>query len=271
MLESSLFYIFAFSLQHPAHRMRLSQILNHPFMRDHSTVQSTQTTPLLASQALMKGTPHSYSQASLDSGQYTMSSSSQSVNRSGPMKATVRPQGIEHHISSSVSSTSRTHSRHQSSSSVQSQKPLSHRKTHSVDGTQHTKQSSRGSQKSSQLTGSRHQSMSCEDLRYSNKENLPTHTHKRRAKSDFEPSRATPPLLKDQSRGVSSSQVPFRDKTNVARSVGREERKVRATTAAPTAGSLKELVPPLNAARLRPIKQQTRSAIVSGTLSFMYS
>ncbi len=258
--------------------MRLSQILNHPFMREQPAV--SQASPLPTSQlSLMKGA-HPYSQASLDSGQYTMSSSlSQSVNRSGPMKAIVRPHGIEHHIplSSIASSNSQSHSRHHSTNSILSKKPShSHRKAHSIDGVHSTKQPLQSSSVHSRPITTKHQSMSCEDLRSSNKENTPTHTRKRRAKSDFEPSRAlsahsTNPLYKEQYRGASSAQQqPFRDMTNTLRSVQSEERKTRAA-AATVVGSLKELVPPLNAARLRPIKQQTRSAIVSALLCFGFS
>ena len=67
---------------------------------------------------------------------------------------------------------------------------------------------------------------------------------------------------------------PFRDRTNiqVPESAGSNLKKgVSATTAAAAAGdrcgSLKELVSPLNAARLRPIRQQTRSATVGNRAS----
>ncbi len=59
-------------------------------------------------------------------------------------------------------------------------------------------------------------------------------------------------------RGVGNAGVPFRDRTNTqeCQQGGSSNRRKRM-------GSLKELVPPLNAGRLRPIQQQTRSATVS--------
>ncbi len=54
--------------------------------------------------------------------------------------------------------------------------------------------------------------------------------------------------------------VPFKDRTNIQESgQSKKTKKI---------GSLKELVPPLNAARLRPLQQQTRGATVSHKLSF---
>ena len=60
---------------------------------------------------------------------------------------------------------------------------------------------------------------------------------------------------------------PFRDRTNVQPSGGSSLGKGSVSTAngGEKRASLRELVPPLNAARLRPIRQQTRSAIVSCT------
>lgn len=58
---------------------------------------------------------------------------------------------------------------------------------------------------------------------------------------------------------------PFQDRTNVQPSGGGSlgKRSVSTANGEERRASLKELVPPLNAARLRPIRQQTRSAIVS--------
>ena len=60
---------------------------------------------------------------------------------------------------------------------------------------------------------------------------------------------------------------PFWDRTNVQPSGGSSLGKgsVSTTNGGEKRASLRELVPPLNAARLRPIRQQTRSAIVSRT------
>ena len=61
------------------------------------------------------------------------------------------------------------------------------------------------------------------------------------------------------------SGLPFRDRTNTSQQQqqsvsqsGRQERRVVGK-----GNSLSELAPPLNAARLRPIRQSTRTAIVS--------
>ena len=65
------------------------------------------------------------------------------------------------------------------------------------------------------------------------------------------------------------SGVPFRDRTNTSQQQqqqqsvsqsGRQERRVVGK-----GNSLSELAPPLNAARLRPIRQSTRTATVSLT------
>ena len=247
------------SLQHPAHRLRLSEILSHPFMTDQSPHQPpSQETPLPKNQPLIRGA-HPFSQASMDSGQYTMSSS-QSVNKGGPLRATVRPHGIENHLppppSSIASTDSSIHSRHCSTQSTLSNRPaIGHRKTQSVDGLPFSAKSSHNhsaTKTPASLKDSKHHSHSCEDIASSNKENASSQ-HSRRAKSDFE------------SRGSrqANSTRPFKDRTNVQTERPRlDDRKAVERSS----GSLKALVPPLNAARLRPIKQQTRSAIVRNTL-----
>lgn len=53
------------------------------------------------------------------------------------------------------------------------------------------------------------------------------------------------------------SALPFGDRTNTV------ESRVKSSSSGEKIGSLKELAPPLNVARLRPIRQQTRSATVS--------
>lgn len=66
-------------------------------------------------------------------------------------------------------------------------------------------------------------------------------------------------------RQVSSNSTPFRDRTNKSRVENNGKPKSNSVSAAsdkPRIKTLNELVPPLNAARLRPIQQQTRSANV---------
>ena len=60
-----------------------------------------------------------------------------------------------------------------------------------------------------------------------------------------------------KTRGSSSS-VPFKDRTNSQNTGQQGERKTGSK-----GNSLSELTPPLNAARLRPISQSTRTATVS--------
>lgn len=252
--------------KHPAHRLRLSEILSHPFMSDQHSQPPSQETPLPKSQPLIRGV-HPFSQASLDSGQYTMSSSSQSVNKSGPLRATARPHGIENHIPSplsSITSTSdSTHSRPRSIQSTLSNRPATgHRKTRSVDGSSTSEKSYHlARQTPNSLKNSKYHSRSCENVASGNKENASSQ-QSRRAKSDFE-------SRKNVSAHQQATQ-PFKDRTNVLNErPGSDNRKGvdRRTDESErrSGGSLKELVPPLNAARLRPIKQQTRSAIVSIT------
>ena len=291
--------------QHPAHRLRLSQILSHPFMKEHGQGQHQQPSSSSLHKAhipnhqLIRGV-HPSSQASVDSGhatQYTMSSSSQShFGRGGPMRATVRPHGIEDHIPPSHCSTSSLagnhRSRHQSLTSPthdnSSNQPYTgHRRTQSVDGVSTSTQAGPSHNYSSthqasllpqgapaiqgrgQSSGQLKQhSLSCEELRTHNKENRSNtnESKSRKAKSDVNP--LGPNRYSQHQRSIST--IPFKDRTNTAtqggsvpRSTASKEPSDLSVTTGHGGGTLKELVPPLNAARLRPIQQQTRSAIVS--------
>ena len=96
-------------------------------------------------------------------------------------------------------------------------------------------------------------SSSCGELRNSNgdKENAPVISRGSKSENEKSLSRIS---------HHSSSTVPFQDKTNTALT-SREKPPHNSHSSS----SLKELVPPLNAARLRPIQQKTRSAVVSIT------
>ncbi len=90
----------------------------------------------------------------------------------------------------------------------------------------------------------------------SNKENYSTF-------SSVVSSRAVTTAKTRSDPGLRVVGVPFKDRTNIQESgQSKKTKKI---------GSLKELVPPLNAARLRPLQQQTRGAMVSHKLLFSYS
>ena len=93
--------------------------------------------------------------------------------------------------------------------------------------------------------------------RGSNKENTPTQSLDRGGGGQMGPENSGP-----QNR-ASHSSVPFRDRTNTSShamsQLGQQERK----KIVGKGNSLSELSPPLNAARLRPIQQNTRTATVS--------
>ena len=304
--------------QHPAHRLKLTQILDHPFMEEQPVMQPTVSNeaPLLHNHLMRNIQPVSL--ASLDSGhatQYTQSTtSSHTVNsRGGPIKATMRPRGIAGHIPSTVcpvssnSSSRNAHSRHQSLthqdscrrqlSEMDSHQPyqggsnggMPYRRSQSVE-TLHTREvdecenlschsnpcSKTAAHTASVLTarnvstgmeGSKKHSSSCGELRSgmncNNKENdfASVKSSMRKANSELGDVYG----LQRQQLG-SSSDAPFRDRTNRSKvDDGRQKSSGFTTTAVdkPKIRTLNELVPPLNGARLRPIQQQTRSAHVS--------
>ena len=304
-------------LQHPAHRLKLSQILDHPFMKEQSEPQPTanRDTPLLHNHHLMRGA-HPGSLASLDSGhatQYTQSTSTHTVNSRGPVRATVRPRGIAGHIPSTVCSVSsnsstssrRTHSRHrsltppQATTGVQpsdldavpfrgsSNGGVSHHRSQSMEALQsqeagdcencscHSHSSSRTASTGGRTTvlsarntyvgveGSKKHSTSCGELKSHtdyNKENESAvmNSTRRKAKSEMDS------VNGQRRQRLGSSGAPFGDRTNNVRTEnGKKKSNVVATADKPVVKTLNELVPPLNAARLRPIQQQTRSANVS--------
>lgn len=258
--------------KHPAQRLRLSQIPDHPFMRDHQPAPGGRHT---RSQELSKsgrnGGLHSLS--SLDSGNATMSSThtSQQPGR-GPLRATLKPRGLAEHTPSALTSLSvggtTTHHYHHHHH---------HRRTHSTEVTLSAGEETSSCSQCSRCCDHSHppvpatpglhrrHSSSCGALdAQSNKENsvvsvvmgskLP---HGGRAWSDSGSVGYRPRPLQPRK--------PFRDTTNVPESIGSIPKKGVSAAAGDRCGSLKELVSPLNAARLRPIRQQTRSATVSVT------
>ena len=245
---------------------------------------------------------HQHSLASMDSGhasQYTMSTSTHTSR--GPMRATVRPRGIPDNIPSTLCSVStestltstpstsgRHHSRHHSmtSSSQHRTSMQQHKRTCSVEGLANIVTASGNSSCPSAISCSQSRkppvkhhtersllemkkhSNSCGELgrmrSSENKENFPTErssvttaTTMKKAQSD----------LDTHYRQRSTVSKPFRDKTNVVNAEKKSESSAGSGSLSrkepmKSSASLKELVPPLNAARLRPIQQQTRSAIV---------
>ena len=198
----------------------------------------------------------------------------------------------------STSSLSGNHrSRHQSLTSpthdYSSNQPYTgHRRTQSVDGVSTSTQavpshnySSRSTHQASSLPQGaltvqssgqtlghlrslKQHSLSCGELRAHDKENqCNTNGNKsRKAQSDSSP--MGPTRSSKHQRSISA--IPFKDQTNaviqggsVPQSTASKKPSDLSLTKGHGGGTLKELVPPLNAARLRPIQQQTRSAIVS--------
>ena len=316
--------------QHPAQRLKLSQILDHPFMGEPSVPRSTAAVleaPLINNH--LTRTAHPVSLASMDSGhatQYTQSTtSSHTVNgRGGPMRATLRPRGIVDHIpptvcsvssnsSTTSSSSRRSHSRNQSlTRQAPSGEPasenggvpfqgisgsgLSHRRTQSLETLLQSREDSdrenTASHSHSSLqtvsTGGRSKplsvrntyagvdhskkhSSSCGELRdvvdCSNKENYSASSVRssaRKTNSDVGSVDG-----RQRRRGEPSGGAPFTDRTNKSRVENVERKSIDGSSGGVSTGdkarikTLSELVPPLNAARLRPIQQQTRSANVS--------
>ena len=195
----------------------------------------------------------------------------------GPLRATLRPRGLAEHNPSTISSVSvggttsgpahhYNHRRTQSTEAI----PLAREET--CSSCSHCSCCSHG-QPLAQTTAGLHRrhSSSCGALdtqrHHGDKENsvvsvttskLP---HGGRAWSDSGGSQG------DRTRPLQ----PFKDRTNIQESVGSNPKPgLSATTTGDKCGSLKELVAPLNAARLRPIQQQTRSATVGHCFSLTY-
>ena len=122
------------------------------------------------------------------------------------------------------------------------------------------------------MEGSKHHSSSCGELRtgvdYNKENNSVGGTNSRTRKANGE-------MGEWQGQRVASSGgAPFKDRTNRNRMERGEQKSSGVSTASTTTGgdkpkvkTLNELVPPLNAARLRPIQQQTRSANVSDKIT----
>ena len=115
------------------------------------------------------------------------------------------------------------------------------------------------------MEGSKKHSSSCGELRATyDKENGSATMKSTARKANSE----TSSVSSRQRQRLGSSSAPFKDRTNSVanstsnRSTGHKSNGV-STTEKPKLRTLTELVPPLNAARLRPIQQQTRSANVS--------
>ena len=123
------------------------------------------------------------------------------------------------------------------------------------------------------MEGSKHHSSSCGELRTGvdyNKENNSvggTNSRTRKANSEMDEWPGQ--------RVALSGGAPFKDRTNRSRMERGEQKSSGVSTASTTTTggdkakvkTLNELVPPLNAARLRPIQQQTRSANVSDKIT----
>lgn len=256
--------------KHPSQRLSLSQILEHSFMRP------------VHSRALT----HPHSVASLDSGHATMSStttagpitlhsSPHTTTGRGPLRATLRPRGLitdsHHHQQQQLPHTlshRRSHSLdsiRKSSTTMMTSSPETtptnhHPQPHSTHTTSTSHHSSQHLTNSTRTSISSTRANNKERLnRCSNKENTPTKSIHERGGGQ----RGSENLSPLKTNG--SSGIPFKDRTNTSQSgmatTRQEQRRVIGK-----GNSLSELAPPLNAARLRPIHQSTRTATVRPSL-----
>ena len=161
----------------------------------------------------------------------------------GPMRATLRPRGLPSSHPSSTLTSSHPHSTHRRSRSVDSIRHTSKSETTPTNQLQpHPLSSKTATRATTPTTRANRWSVSGG----SNKENGPLGGGQNRGEN-------VGPL---KVRG--SSNAPFKDRTNTSQiTTGQEER------GSLKGNSLSELTPPLNAARLRPIRQSTRTATVS--------
>ena len=319
--------------QHPAQRLKLSQILDHPFMKEHSKPPTHNDTPLLNNHHLMRSI-HPASLTSLDSGhatQYTQSvTSSHTANsRGGPMRATVRPRGIAEHIPSTlctVNSSTRTYSRHRSltpsgrplsdgdasqyhhdGSNISSVSSLSRKRSQSLEAlnsqkdgdgancschshtSAHTVSTGSGGGRTTVLSA-RNSTVGRDST--TKKQPSSNYGGKLRAVYDCDKENESATMMKSTARKAasepgsvsgqqrrrehwqagSSCSAPFKDRTNrtaaattttTNQSSGQKSSGSSTTADKPKVKMLTELAPPLNAARLKPIQQQTRTARVS--------
>ena len=209
--------------------------------------------------------------SSLDSGHATMTSTSSphphhsshlTTGTRGPLRATIRPRGLpSSHPPSSLSSHRRSCSvdsigqRSEATPTNYSQQPpsLSSRRS-PLHSSSENMASMRASNSTTRATISTTRANHWNQGRGSNKENS------RVGSGNVAPLKT---------RGSSGS-APFKDRTNTSQisnnlgqSVTEGERKMG------KGNSLSELTPPLNAARLRPIRQSTRTATVNSPFELM--
>lgn len=201
--------------------------------------------------------------------------SSNSSTRAYSRQRSLTPSGgqlsdidtLEFHGGSNVSS-SLSRKRSQSMETLNSQENCSchsHLSVHTVStGGRTTVLSARNSTVG--MEGTKKHSSSCGELRANhNKENESATAKSTARKANSE----TGSVSGWQRQGLESNSAPFKDRTNRAtdtgnrtESNGQKSSGVSTSTNKPKVKTLTELVPPLNAARLRPIQQQTRSANV---------
>ena len=241
--------------------------------------------------------------ASLDSGhatQYTTSSSNNTLQgRRGPLRATMRPKGVPQHLQSTLSSVSSertsnvstmhrspqyhslTSSSHPSlKSETQEQGVFSNRRAHSVEALLDLKVDSIDQGKENGYFdhgGQPHPPPSPQH--WKDKQQLDTIKDKENPRSNAIRDKENP-----RSNAIRDKENPYSHKTTISSDRQSHHRSIKpfqditnkqkvAESSHPTSkisqvekkqpGSVKEQVSPLNAARLRPIQQETRSAMVS--------
>ena len=211
---------------------------------------------------------------SLDSGHATMTSTSSphtphssplTASTRGPLRATIRPRGLpSSHPPSALTTSSHplsALSTHRRSRSVDSIRPKSEATPTNYSQQPHTLSSRRSPLHSSteNMANTRANNSSMRVNHWnegrisggSNKEN--------RSISGGGGQNGGENSAPLKTRGSTGGGVPFKDRTNTSQNMGQQgERKTGSK-----GNSLSELTPPLNAARLRPIRQSTRTATVS--------
>ena len=192
----------------------------------------------------------------------------------GPLRATLRPRGLS---SSTAGSSTLPHTSSLTPSHPHSPHPHCTR-SHSVDSIRHNRETTPTNHRpqphslpsnlpstSQHLITTTRANSSTRDsqwshghqatMRGSNKENVPNQSSNSGGQQ-----RGSENVGLPKPRGLGN--VPFKDRTNTSSNgalVGRPDRK----RVVGKGSSLSELAPPLNAARLRPIQQSTRTATVS--------
>ncbi len=251
--------------------MKLSQILSHPFM----TVQSHPQESRLRHSSGRPFIPSTL--GSLDSGHATMSSSNHTLSHhgssSGPLRATHRPKGLPPHpapplqCQRSDEGSNRGNVRSSSTSH-------SHPEQHQQIGEKHDNFLYRRANSLGSLTGQDSNGRQDDAWSY-HSQPVERKSYSGREKDKENPSVPKVELVVGEGQGA---RRPFQDRTNrqtLDLTSAPSKPKLPSTVGSRPAsrveqqsvGSLRDLVPPLDAARLHPTQHETRSEVVSVNLA----